>query len=167
MTGGATVSDPQALRAAFGCFPSGLAALCALIGGTPTGMAVSSFTSVSLDPPLVSAYMQDSSTTWPRLRQAPRLGISVLSERHARAGRSLAAKTGDRFTGVRWRAQPHGAVVIEEAAAWFDCSVFNEVPAGDHTLVLFLVHAFEAGCERPLVFHGSQFRRLHTDDLDG
>jgi flavin reductase (DIM6/NTAB) family NADH-FMN oxidoreductase RutF len=163
---GATVSDAAALRAAFGCFPSGLAALCALIGDIPTGMAVSSFTSVSLDPPLVSAYVQDSSTTWPRLRAAPRLGISVLSEDQAQAGRSLAAKAADRFADVRWRAEPHGAVVIEEAAAWFDCSVFNEVPAGDHTLVLFRVHAFEAGQHRPLVFHDSRFRRLHTDELD-
>jgi flavin reductase (DIM6/NTAB) family NADH-FMN oxidoreductase RutF len=162
----AIVADPAALRAAFGCFPSGLAALCALIDGTPAGMAVSSFTSVSLDPPLVSAYMQDNSTTWPRLRQVPRLGISVLAEDQSPAGRSLAARTGDRFAGVRWRAGPHGAVMIEEAAAWFDCSVYNEVPAGDHTLVMFRVHAFEAGRRRPLVFHGSRFRRLHTDELD-
>lgn len=65
---GVIVSDAAALRAAFGCFPSGLAALCALIGETPTGMAVSSFTSVSPGPLLASACMQDSSTTWPRLQ---------------------------------------------------------------------------------------------------
>jgi flavin reductase (DIM6/NTAB) family NADH-FMN oxidoreductase RutF len=158
--------DPAALRAAFGCCPSGLAALCAQVGGTPTGMALSSFTSVSLDPPLVSAYMQDSSATWPRLRAAPRLGISILSEHQARAGRSLAAKAGDRFAGVRWRTEPHGVIVIEEAAAWFDCSLFKEIPAGDHTLVLFRVHGYEVGGRQPLVFHGSRFRRLHLDELD-
>jgi flavin reductase (DIM6/NTAB) family NADH-FMN oxidoreductase RutF len=161
---GASAVDEAALRGAFGCFPSGLAAVCALVEDTPTGMAVSSFTSVSLDPPLVSACVQDSSTTWPKLRRARRLGISVLSEHQARTGRSLATRAGDRFAGVRWRAEPNGSILIEEAAAWFDCSVFSEVPAGDHTLVLLRVHGFDAGRHRPLVFHGSRFRRLHMDD---
>src|SRR5918997_4998820 len=73
-------ADPQELRRAYGCFPSGVTAICTLVDGAPDGMAASSFTSVSLDPPLVSVCVQNTSTTWPRLRHLPRLGVSVLAE---------------------------------------------------------------------------------------
>ena len=68
------------LRASFACFPSGVAAVCALIDGEPVGMVMSSFTSVSLDPPLVSVCVDLNSSTWPRLRSAPWLGVSILGE---------------------------------------------------------------------------------------
>ena len=58
--------DGTELRRAFGCFPSGVTAVCAIIDGEPVGMAASSFTSVSIDPPLASICVQKSSTTWPR-----------------------------------------------------------------------------------------------------
>ena len=70
--------DPIALRRVFGAFPTGVTALAALVDGEPVGMAASSFVAVSLDPPLVSFCPAISSKTWPRLRRAARLGISVL-----------------------------------------------------------------------------------------
>lgn len=73
------VTTGDQLRRAFGCFPSGIT-VCALVDGTPVGMAASSFTSVSLAPPLVSVCIQHTSTTWPVLRNRPRLGLSVLAE---------------------------------------------------------------------------------------
>ena len=74
------VLDPQRLRHVFGAFPSGVAAVAALVGGVPVGIAASSFTSVSLDPPLVSLCVAHTSTTWPLLRGADRLGVSILGE---------------------------------------------------------------------------------------
>jgi flavin reductase (DIM6/NTAB) family NADH-FMN oxidoreductase RutF len=73
----ATVRDPQQLRRVFGSFPSGVAAVAALVAGEPVGIAASSFTSVSLDPPLVSVCIAHTSTTWPVLRTASRLGVSI------------------------------------------------------------------------------------------
>jgi flavin reductase (DIM6/NTAB) family NADH-FMN oxidoreductase RutF len=160
--------EEAALRHAFGRFPSGVAAVCGLSGGTPLGMAVSSFTSVSVNPPLVSACVQNTSTTWPRLQRLPRLGVSVLAEGQQHAGRSLAMKAGDRFAGVGWRADTRGAVFVEDSAAWFDCSVYAEVAAGDHTLVLLRIHALDTAESAPLVFHDSRFRRLNlADETDG
>lgn len=156
--------DEAALRHAFGCFPSGVTAICGLSGETPIGMAVSSFTSVSINPPLVSACVQNTSTTWPRLQELPRLGVSVLAENQQHAGRSLAMKAGDRFAGVGWRADEHGAVFVEGSAAWFDCSIHAEVAAGDHTVVLLRIHALDTAASAPLVFHGSRFRRLNLAD---
>lgn len=154
-------ADGVELRRAFGCFPSGVAAVCAVIGGEPVGMAASSFTPVSIDPPLVSISVQNSSTTWPRLRNQPRLGLSVLAEDHAAAAKSLSRKVGDRFAGVPWGALPNGAVLIDGASAWWDCRVYREVAAGDHTIVLLEICALGVAPNTPpLVFHGSRFRRL-------
>ncbi len=82
----APVSDAKALREAFSCFPSGVVAVCCLWGGegdstTLIGMAASSFTTVSLDPPLVSVCVQNTSTTWPQIRTAPAIGGQRLRRR--------------------------------------------------------------------------------------
>ena len=150
-----------ALRRTFGCFPTGVAVVCGLAAGSPDGMAASSFTSVSLDPPLVSVCVQNTSATWPRLRGLPRLGVSVLAETHDRACAALSRKEGDRFEGVSWDTTPDGAVFVHGAAAWLDCVVHDEVPAGDHTIVLLRILGTQADTETPpLVFHGSRFRLL-------
>lgn len=157
----ATSADPAQLRRAFGCFPSGVTAVCALDDEVPVGIAASSFTSVSMDPALVSVCVQNTSTTWPRLRSLPRLGLSVLAEDQNEACRTLALKTGDRFAGIEWTAVAEGAVLVHGAVLHLDCSIHQEVPAGDHVIVLLAVHALRAEPERaPLVFHGSRFRQL-------
>jgi flavin reductase (DIM6/NTAB) family NADH-FMN oxidoreductase RutF len=153
--------DPAQLRRAYGCFPSGVTAICALDGDEPVGIAASSFTSVSIDPGLVSVCVQNSSTTWPRLCRMRRLGVSVLAEEQNQACRTLALKKGDRFAGVEWSAGDDGAVFVHGAVAWLNCSVREEIRAGDHAIVLLAVHALRAEPERaPLVFHGSRFRQL-------
>lgn len=153
-------TDAQ-LRQAFGCFPSGVTAICSVEGGVPTGMAVSSFTPVSLDPPLVSVCIQRSSTTWPVLRESARIGLSVLAEGQEAVSTRLAMKTGDRFDGTPWSILNGAGVVIPGAALWLDCSIFGEVDAGDHEIILLYVHGVRADpTAKPLVFHGSRYRNL-------
>lgn len=157
----AITGDPAQLRRAYGCFPSGVTAICALDGDEPVGIAASSFTSVSLDPGLVSVCVQNSSATWPRLCRMRRLGVSVLAEEQNQACQKLALKTGNRFAGVEWSARQDGAVFVHGAVAWLSCSIHEQIPAGDHAIVLLAVHALRAEPERPpLVFHGSRFRQL-------
>ena len=153
--------DAAVLRQAFGCFPSGVTALCALDSGTPVGMAASTFTPVSLEPALVSVCVQDTSSTWPRLRGQRRLGLSVLAEGQDLVCRSLAARNGDRFAGVDWESGEDGSVYVRGASLWLDCSVHAELPGGDHRIVLLRIHGLKAEPDRaPMVFHGSRFRRL-------
>lgn len=153
--------DGDQLRHAFGCFPSGVVVLCALVDGVPVGMAVSSFTPVSLAPPLVSVCMRNASTTWPRLRGAARLGLSVLAEGQDAVCRALAGAGADRFAGVDWTVGPGGGVFVRGTTAWFDCSVHREIPAGDHAIVLLRLHGLHSAPDvSPLVFHGSRYRRL-------
>jgi flavin reductase (DIM6/NTAB) family NADH-FMN oxidoreductase RutF len=155
------VTAGEQLRHAFGCFPSGVTAVCAAIDGVPIGLAASSFTSVSMEPPMVSVCMQHSSTTWPQLRARPRLGLSVLAEGQVDICARLASKTGDRFAGTKWTASNGGSVFVHGATLWLDCTIHAEVSSGDHDIVLLSVHGLRADPTRPpLVFHGSRYRRL-------
>jgi flavin reductase (DIM6/NTAB) family NADH-FMN oxidoreductase RutF len=155
-----TATDPLELRSTYSCFPSGVIALCGDNGGTPAGISVSSFTTISLEPALVSVSVQKTSTTWPQLRLLPRLGISVLAEDQSAACRALSGR-GDRFRNVDWRQTMEGAIFVEGAAAGFDCSIGQEIEAGDHLIVLLKVEAMWADRSRqPLVFHHSDLRRL-------
>lgn len=159
--------DPAELRRVFGAYPTGVAALAALADGAPTGLAANSFTSVSLDPPLVSVCIATTSQTWPLLRTAARIGVSVLSHRQEEASRRLATRGADRFAGLSWAATDAGAVLLEDASAWFDCSVEREIRAGDHDIVVLSVH--DLGTDPhlpPLVFHGSRYRRLAVEGSD-
>lgn len=153
--------DSATLRRAFSCFPSGVTAVCGLVDDEPVGMAASSFTSVSLDPPLVLVCVANDSSTWARLRTAGRLGVSVLSVEQGAGCLQLAARAGDRFAGLSWTSTARGAVAIADAAAWLECDLESELDAGDHTVVLLRIRHLEADPDiDPLVFHRSGFRRL-------
>ncbi|WP_254072986.1 flavin reductase family protein [Rhodococcus rhodochrous] len=152
--------DPSELRHAFASFPSGVVAVCGCVADEPVGMAVSSFTSVSLTPPLVSICVQKTSSTWPQLQKLPRLGISVLAEDQADACRTLAGK-GDRFRDVDWERTVDGALFIGGSSALFDCSIYAKVDAGDHMIILLKIEALRTARTRPpLVFHHSEMRRV-------
>lgn len=149
------------LRKAFGTFPSGVTAVAALIDGCPVGLTASSFTSVSLEPPLVSVCFMQTSGTWRVLRRAHHVGVSVLAADHVEVAQQLASRTGDRFADLNWQADARGAVLISGAGLWLTCSLESEVPAGDHTVALLRVEDLQVFADvQPLVFHGSTFRQL-------
>jgi len=153
--------SPTTLREAFGHFPSGVIAIAAEVGGTRVGLAVSTFVPVSLDPPLVSFCVQNTSETWPKLKDLPYLGISVLGEAHDDAARTLAAKTGDRFAGLETASTERGAVFIHGTSVWLESAIEQQVPAGDHTIVVLRVSNITVHPDvAPIVFHRSTFRRL-------
>jgi flavin reductase (DIM6/NTAB) family NADH-FMN oxidoreductase RutF len=152
--------DPSALRDAFGTFPTGVVAVAAVVDGAPVGLAASSFTSVSLDPPLVSFSVARTSKTWPALRRAARLGVTVLAEHHGAVCRQLAGPVAERFDGLPVSASDDGALTLDEGLARYDCSIYREVEAGDHVIVLLELHAVEHAAGQPLVFHRSTFGRL-------
>jgi flavin reductase (DIM6/NTAB) family NADH-FMN oxidoreductase RutF len=153
--------DPVTLRKVLGAFPTGVTALAALVDDAPIGMVANSFTSVSLNPPLVSVCVATTSATWRSLRRANRIGVSVLSHRQEAASRQLAARGIDRFANLPWYPTDDGAVLLEHASAWFDCSIEREIQAGDHEIVVLSVCRLGTDPSRPpLVFHGSRYRQL-------
>ncbi|MFI9506904.1 flavin reductase family protein [Nocardia sp. NPDC052566] len=156
-------ADGSGLRRAFANFPSGVVAVCAEIDGTPYGLAVSTFVPVSLDPPLVSFCVQNSSSTWPKLEAATHLGLSLLGTDQQDAARALGTRDGDRFAGVDLHRGHGDAVFVDGASAWIEGVPEARVPAGDHTVVILRIHRLATRADvDPLVFHGSKFRRLHA-----
>ena len=159
MTG--TDLSPASLREAFGHFPTGVIAIAAEVDGVRVGLAASTFVPVSLDPPLVSFCVQNTSETWPKLKDLPALGISVLGESHDAAAKTLAAKTGDRFAGLETESRVSGAVFVHGTSVWLESVIEQLVPAGDHTIVVLRVQEITVHDDvAPIVFHRSTFRRL-------
>jgi flavin reductase (DIM6/NTAB) family NADH-FMN oxidoreductase RutF len=150
-----------ALRRALSLFPTGVVALAAVVDGAPTGIVVNSFTSVSLEPPLVAVCPARTSTTWPLLARATRIGLSILGANQEQTARSLASRTDDRFAGIDWKATEGGAIHMDGAAVWLECEIRHSFDGGDHEIVTMEVIHSEAFPEvTPLVFHLSQFRGL-------
>jgi flavin reductase (DIM6/NTAB) family NADH-FMN oxidoreductase RutF len=154
--------DGRALRHAYGHFPTGVVAVCAEVAGTPRGMAVSAFVPVSLDPPLLAICIQKSSTTWPQLREADGLGISVLSRGQQTLALQLSAKDSeDRFVGADFAVTASGAILIAGSEIAFACVVEQVLDGGDHSIVLLRVEEIiGGGPDDPMVFHASSFAGL-------
>ncbi|WP_281245079.1 flavin reductase family protein [Actinokineospora terrae] len=150
--------EPGRLRAAFGAFPSGVVAVAARVERRVVGLVASSFTSVSLEPPLVSFSISTASRTWPELQRADHVGVTVLADHHDLVARQLAGPAEKRFEGIETTSGPEGAVTLTEGVAWFDTTIERHIEAGDHTIVLLRLHAV-AHVEHPLplVFHRSRF----------
>lgn len=149
------VVDPARFRAVLGHFPTGVVAITAMpLSGAPAGMAVGSFTSVSLDPPLVAFLPGRSSTSFPLIRAARSFCANVLSADQEDVCRALAVSGGDKFAGIAWRPAGSGAPIIAGAVAWIDCDIDTVHTAGDHYIVIGRVR--DLGMEKPaapLVFH--------------
>jgi flavin reductase (DIM6/NTAB) family NADH-FMN oxidoreductase RutF len=155
--------DPAQLRQAFGIFPSGVVAVAAEVDGQLVGLAASSFTSVSLDPPLVSFSIANTSKTWPDLRRASHLGVTVLAHHHGLVARQLAGPVAHRFDEVDVVLSDRGAVTLRDGLALFDTTIHNELEAGDHTIVLLRLHAVQqVDHALPLVFPRSTFGLQQT-----
>lgn len=162
---GGRVSDVTVLEGVIeGTDKHVLVAVAAEVDGKPVGLAASSFTSVSLDPPLVSFSIANTSKTWPDLRRAKHLGVTILADHHGQVCRQLAGPVDQRFEGVLASVSDDQAVTLDDGLARFECSIHQEVEAGDHTIVLLRLQAVDAGADpvpgSPLVFHRSAFGRM-------
>ncbi|WP_308194722.1 flavin reductase family protein [Pseudonocardia kujensis] len=99
--------------------------------------------------------------TWPQLRNRRRIGVSVISEKHASVRRRLARRGLDRFADIDGEIGEDRKALIRDASAWLSCSLHDELPAGDHTIALLAIHRAHARPDvTPLVFHRSTFRHM-------
>lgn len=130
--------------------------------GRPVGLAVSSFTSVSLEPALVAFCVSNRSGTWPSLRAGGgTFCVNILADGQEALSRAFAARGPDRFEGVGWRPAPSGAPVLSGVLAWIDCTVDAEHEAGDHVIVVGQARALNVEQEgRPLVFYRGGYGRF-------
>jgi 3-hydroxy-9,10-secoandrosta-1,3,5(10)-triene-9,17-dione monooxygenase reductase component len=144
-----------------GHFATGVTVVTGIAGGGPIGLAVNSFTSVSLAPSLVAFCVGMRSASWPKLRTAGAFCVNILAEDQEALSRAFAGHGADRFTGVGWRPAPSGAPILTGALAWIDCSLEAEYPAGDHVIVVGRVSELDLAQEgRPLVFYRGGYGRF-------
>lgn len=139
-----TEIDPRALRNAFGAFMTGVTVVTTHDqDGNPLGFTANSFTSVSLDPPLVLVCLANSSSNYDAFNNASGFAVNILAEDQKEVSNTFARPVDDRFAAVTWQNGPQGSPVFEGVSAWFDCSMFNRVEAGDHLILIGEVKAFE------------------------
>lgn len=136
--------DPRALRDAFGAFLTGVTVVTTFNEeGAPIGFTANSFTSVSLDPPLLLVCLAKTSRNYAALTGATGFGVNILSEGQKDISNTFARPVEDRFASVDWQKGPHGAPVFSDVAAWFDCAKHELVDAGDHVILIGRVEGFE------------------------
>ncbi|HEX2073866.1 MAG TPA: flavin reductase family protein [Geodermatophilus sp.] len=153
---------PQAMREVLGHFASGVTVVTALTDDAgPLGFTCQSFSSLSLDPPLVVFAPARTSRTWPRLRAIGRFCVNVLAEDQTALSATFAHPVPDRFADVHWRPSRHGSPVLDDVVAWIDCALWAEYDGGDHTLVVARVLDLGADPDRrPLLYHRGAYGLL-------
>ncbi|MFT3863267.1 MAG: flavin reductase family protein [Solirubrobacterales bacterium] len=143
MSAPGTPIDPQRYRTVLGSLPTGVIVITAAGDDGPIGMACNSFTSASLEPPLVALFAARSSSTWPAIRATGRFCANVMASHHEDVVRRFSARGVDRFAGVEHEATSTGPA-LAEAVAWIHCRLVAEHDAGDHTVALAEVIELDA-----------------------
>ncbi|MCH0538733.1 flavin reductase family protein [Streptomyces sp. MUM 203J] len=155
--------EQRSFRDILGQFATGVALITAQTPEGPMGLAVNSFTSVSLDPPLVALCTAHTSTTWPSIRASGRFAVTILGDQHAELCRTFSTRAVNRFSGRNWAQSYAGHPIAADGLAWLDCEISQIHPAGDHSLVIAQVTAGAlTGQIGPLVFHAGRFAALNA-----
>ncbi|MDQ0346038.1 alpha/beta fold hydrolase [Ancylobacter vacuolatus] len=143
--------DPKAFRQALGAFLTGVTVVTTRNpAGEMRGFTANSFSSVSLDPPLILVCLAKTASSFPVFSAAENFAVSVLAAGQKDVSALFASKSPDKFAGAPWHLGPAGSPVIAGAAAWFDCTRHEVVEAGDHVILIGHVRGFGAGTEAPL-----------------
>lgn len=151
--------DGANFRNVLGHYPTGAAVITCSANGRPAGMVVGSFTSVSLDPPLVGFLPNLTSHTWPAIAKAGAFCVNILASDQMELCRAFSGPRDKRFESQDYRLSPNRSPILDGVVAWIDCSLHAAHPAGDHMIVIGLVGAL--AIERtvePMVFVGSRYR---------
>lgn len=158
------VIDGATFRNVLGHFATGVAIVTAMDAGEPVGMAVNSFTSVSLDPPLVAFCPAKDSSTWARIRATRAFCVNILGEHDDELCRRFATAGVERFRDIGWTTSASGSPLLDGMVAGIDCRIHAEHDAGDHVIVVgrVLDLAVASDCT-PLIFYCGDYHRLHTE----
>ena len=155
--------DTARYRQVLGHFVTGVTVITAMSDGQPVGLAVNSFTSVSLEPALVAFCAGKSSSTWPSIQAGGRFCVNILAEDQEDVSRVFATSGADKFRGVGWRSSHAGMPVLADVLAWIDCTIDAEHDAGDHVIVVGRVVDLAVERDvRPLVFFRGGYGRFEA-----
>jgi len=157
--------DPRTLRDALGCFATGVTVVTCVDGeGSPAGLTVNSFTSVSLDPPLLLVCVHKMAASAEALIGAPCFAINVLQTGQQPASITFSTRVDDRFGDTPWSCGEGGAPILSESLCVFECERYAVYDGGDHHILVGQVikASFDAAVD-PLLYFRGRYRRLHFD----
>ena len=155
--------EPLRFREALGHYASGITVITSHVAGELVGFTCQSFHSVSMSPPLVSFSVMSSSASYPKIRQAGRFAVNILSDEQVDISNQFARRGTDKWRGVAWQESPLGNPIIVGSLHWLDCEIVAEHAAGDHLIVIGEVKALnlqEAGATQPLLYFKGQYRNI-------
>jgi len=159
---GIELVDPRHFRDVLGSYPTGVCVVTSQDdSGERWGLAVGSFTSLSLDPPLVGFLPDKRSRSWEQIAGTGQFCVNVLASEQLDACRRFASRHDDKFDGVAHGKSPAGLPLLDDALAWIDCDVERIIEIGDHLLVIGAVRAMERRSEgSPLIFYRGGYHTL-------
>ncbi len=163
-----TTIDPASFREALGHFASGITIITTQVDDEPIGFTCQSFYSVSMNPPLVSFSVKASSFSYPKIRQAERFAVNILSSEQSHVSNQFAMRGADKWQGIDWQLSPLGNPVINESLHWLDCKIHAEHPAGDHLIVIGEVKGLNLdvrGTAWPLLYFKGGYCDLEATDV--
>lgn len=155
--------DAARYRQVLGHFPTGVTVITADTDDGPAGFAVGSFTSLSLDPPLVAFMADHGSQSWPAIRAAGAFCVNVLADDQEEVCRVFASKAEDKFTGIGWTPAGTGSPRLVDVVAWIDCDLESVLEGGDHHIAVGRVLDLGVDEERhagPLLFYRGGYGRF-------
>ena len=153
--------DSARFRQVLGHFPTGVTVVTAASDAGPVGLAVGSFASVSLEPPLVAFFPARGSSSWPQIEATGAFCVNILAEDQELVCRRFAAKGDDKFAGLGWKPARSGAPLLDGVLAWIDCSIESVTDAGDHFCVLGRVVDLDVSHDGgPLLFFRGGYGRF-------
>lgn len=158
-----TAIEPSTFRQALGHYASGITVITSHHEGEPIGFTCQSFYSVSMSPPLVSFSVMSSSASYPKIRQAGRFTVNILSGEQVGISNQFARRGANKWHGVKWQASPLGNPIIAGSLHWLDCEIHAEHAAGDHLIVIGEVKALNlqaTAATQPLLYFKGQYCNL-------
>ena len=152
---------PEEFRRVLGHFATGVTIVTTRdVDGRPTGLTVSAFCSVSLDPPQILVCVDHKSQSYPSLRDGGHFAVNFLGDGHEDISRRFATTRLDKFDGVAHRLSGHGVPLLDGALAQLECRVVSRHVEGDHTILVGLVEDARNGAGEPLLYYRGKYRRL-------
>lgn len=159
--------DQQRFRQVLGHFPTGVVVITGRdADGSPAGLAIGSFSSVSLDPPLVAFFPDKSSSSWPKIEKSGSFCVNILAAEQEPICRTFATKGGDKFAELTWQPGGTGSPILDGVVAWIDCDIDQVQEAGDHYMVIGRVRELDiARPTLPLLFFQGGYGRFTPASL--
>ena len=154
--------DPRHFRDVLGSYPTGVSVITSVAAdGTRWGLAVGTFTAISLDPPLVGFMPDKRSFSWQQIEKTGTFCVNILSDAQLGLCQRFATRGNDKFEGMSHGHSPGGLPLLDDVLAWVECGIEKVVELGDHVLVVGAVRALARKDEgSPLLFHRGAYHTL-------